>query len=153
MAIRVIEFSSGGYKIRKKFGLRINILKENYWILRIGLVGRCQKLGIIFFCTMDGFFALFDTFPLHQFSNSIVFFEYLCWFLGKNLSNFVSSAWKLDNPYCHNDYYLQVCTANVTWKAEQTTQGKKYEWIISPLCYVIHIILFSSDLVEFWGQR
>ena len=26
----------------------------------------------------------------------------LCWFLDKNLANFVSPAWKLDNPYCHN---------------------------------------------------
>ena len=24
-----------------------------------------------------------------------------CWFLGKNLSNFVSPIWKLHNPYCH----------------------------------------------------
>ena len=23
------------------------------------------------------------------------------WFLGKNLSNFIPPAWKLDNPYCH----------------------------------------------------
>ena len=42
MAIRVVEFSNGGYKIRK-----INILKGNHGILRIGLMGRCQKLGII----------------------------------------------------------------------------------------------------------
>ena len=24
-----------------------------------------------------------------------------CWFLGKNLSNFVPPIWKLHNPYCH----------------------------------------------------
>jgi hypothetical protein len=34
MAVRLVEFSSGRYKI-----------KGNYWILRIGLMGRCQKLG------------------------------------------------------------------------------------------------------------
>ena len=27
--------------------IRINILKGNYWVLGIGLMGRCQKLGII----------------------------------------------------------------------------------------------------------
>ena len=28
-----------------------------------------------------------------------------CWFLGKNLSNFVlHTVWKLDNPYYHTDY-------------------------------------------------
>ena len=28
-------------------------------------------------------------------------FLWVCWFFGKNLSNFVSSDWKLHNPYCH----------------------------------------------------
>ena len=28
-------------------------------------------------------------------------FLWVCWFLGKNLSNFVSPVWKLHNPYCH----------------------------------------------------
>ena len=26
----------------------------------------------------------------------------VCWFLCKNLSNFVYPVWKLHNPYCHN---------------------------------------------------
>ena len=45
-------------------------------------------------------FALFDTSPLTQFSkfNS---FLWVCWFLGKNLFNFVPPVWKLHNPYCH----------------------------------------------------
>ena len=30
-------------------------------------------------------------------------FLWVCWFLCKNLSNFVPPAWKLHNPYCHND--------------------------------------------------
>ena len=29
-------------------------------------------------------------------------FLLVCWFLGKNLSNFVSPVWKLHNPYCHS---------------------------------------------------
>ena len=38
--------------------------------------------------------------PLIQFSK---FNNFLwgCWFLGKNLSNFVPPVWKLHNPYCH----------------------------------------------------
>ena len=33
-----------GMQNSKDFCLRINILKGNYWILRIGLMGRCQKV-------------------------------------------------------------------------------------------------------------
>ena len=33
--------------------------------------------------------------------NSIISFEYVCWLLAKNLSNFVSLPWKLNNRYCH----------------------------------------------------
>ena len=46
MVIQVVEFSSGGYKIRNILCLRINIPKGNYWILRIGAVASCQKLRI-----------------------------------------------------------------------------------------------------------
>ena len=40
------SFQTGGTKL-ERFLPKINILKGNYWILRIGLVGRCQKLDII----------------------------------------------------------------------------------------------------------
>ena len=43
---------------------------------------------------------IFDSSPLHQFSKFRNFLL-ICWFLGKNISNFVSPAWKLDNPYYH----------------------------------------------------
>ena len=46
-------------------------------------------------------FALFDTSPLTQFSKFNNFL-WVCWFLGKNLSNFVPPVWKLHNTYCHN---------------------------------------------------
>ena len=42
--------------------------------------------------------------PLTQFSKFNNFL-WVCWFLGKNLSNFVPPVWKLHNPYCHNMYY------------------------------------------------
>ena len=40
--------------------------------------------------------------PLVQFSK---FYNFLwaCWFLCKNLSNFVPLPWKLHNPYCHTE--------------------------------------------------
>ena len=50
---------------------------------------------------------IFDTSPLTQFSKFNNFL-WVCWFLGKNLSNFVPPFWKLHNPYCHylhNDIY------------------------------------------------
>ena len=48
--------------------------------------------------------ALFDTSPLTRFSK---FNNFLwgCWFLAKNLSNFVPLVWKLHNPYCHSPLY------------------------------------------------
>ena len=46
--------------------------------------------------------ALFDTSPLHRFSKFNNFL-WVCWFLGKNISNFEPAAWKLDNPYYHID--------------------------------------------------
>ena len=44
---------------------------------------------------------IFDSSPLPQF---LKFDNFLlaCWFLAKNLSNFVSPARKRDNPYYHN---------------------------------------------------
>ena len=47
MAIWVVEFSSGGYKITKIFYHRINILKGNYLILRIGSIGEVSKIAKI----------------------------------------------------------------------------------------------------------
>ena len=46
--------------------------------------------------------ALFDTSPLHQFSKFNNFL-WVCWFLGKNISDFVPPTWKLDNPYYHTE--------------------------------------------------
>ena len=45
--------------------------------------------------------SIFDTSPLTQFSKFNNFL-WVCWFLGKNLSNFVPPVWKLHNLYCHN---------------------------------------------------
>ena len=44
---------------------------------------------------------IFDSSPLHQFSKFNNFL-WVCWLLGKILSNFVAPAWKLNNPYYHS---------------------------------------------------
>ena len=62
---------------------------DNFWYRKLTL-----KVGRL------GDFALFDTSPLTQFSKFHNFL-WVCWFLGKNLSNFVPPACKLHNPYCH----------------------------------------------------
>ena len=62
---------------------------DNFWYRKLTL-----KVGRL------GDFALFDTFPLVQFSK-FKNFLWVCLFLGKNLSNFVPPAWKLDNPFYH----------------------------------------------------
>ena len=36
--------------------------------------------------------------------NTIISFEYVCWFLTKTLSDLVSFHWKLVNPYYHYEY-------------------------------------------------
>ena len=45
MAVRIVEFSNGGRKL-KRF-LPKNQHTQRKLILRIGLMGRCQKLGIV----------------------------------------------------------------------------------------------------------
>ena len=60
---------------------------DDFWYRKLTL-----KVGRL------GDFALFDTSPLVQFSK-FKNFLWVCWFLGKNLSNFVPPVWKLHNPY------------------------------------------------------
>ena len=47
---------------------------------------------------------IFDSSPLIQ-NSKFNNFLWVCWFLGKNLSNFVFPVWKLHNPYFHNAGY------------------------------------------------
>ena len=48
MVVRVVEFSSGGYKIGKSFALNINIHIMYYIMEILSFKNWCQKLGIIF---------------------------------------------------------------------------------------------------------
>ena len=66
------------------------------------------------------FFKTSET-PLTQFSKFNNFF-WVCWFLGKSLSNFVPPVWKLHNPYCHNFSTSDTCTST-KWKSKQTSEA------------------------------
>ena len=44
MAMKVVEFSREGYKIREIFGLKSMSSKENYHVLWIEIVASCQKV-------------------------------------------------------------------------------------------------------------
>ena len=116
----------------KYFCLKTNIPEGNYWIFRIGVMGSCQKVPkfdfqsqFFFNSILEHIFcywhfliasifkslyllkwcSIFDTSPLTQFSKFNNFL-WVCWFLGKNLSNFVPPVWKLHNPYCHSLEHL-----------------------------------------------
>ena len=67
---------------------------------------QCKKNEIPMISEIESqILAFFDSSPLIQTQNSIISFEYICWFFGKNLSYFVSPVWKLHNLYCQTDYY------------------------------------------------
>ena len=70
-------------------------------------------------CHWSHFWLIFASYwgcPLVQFSK-FKNFLWVCWFLCKILSNFVSLPWKLHNPYCHRPRYTlgkQVPTLETT---------------------------------------
>ena len=129
MAIQVVEFSNGGYKIRKIFAhTQRRLLNFEFWI--IGELSKSAKIwlsksifyiknnpnlsllfslkntnsGAHFFDEINFWITLlqkrcpiFDSSPLIQ-NSRFNDFLWVCWFWCKNLSNFVSPAWKLHNP-------------------------------------------------------
>jgi hypothetical protein len=79
-----------------------NVLLNWYFLMKKKL----RKIRMIFDIKIDfesQILALFDSSPLIQNSKFNNFF-WVCWFLGKHLSNFVSSVWKLHNQYCHKGH-------------------------------------------------
>ena len=78
------------------FGSKINILGIQYAGYSIFFT---WKIKIINFKNSD--FCKLLRLPLVQFSK-LKNFLWVCWFLGKNLSNFRTPFWKLHNPYCYS---------------------------------------------------
>ena len=94
-------------------------------------------------------FGTFDTSPLHQFSksnNSLL----ICWFLGKNVSNFVSPAWKLDNPYYHSNHIrtgeLGIHQRGLTWFLVAITYFSKVGKLDNPYCHILRSTCFCTFL-------
>ena len=70
--------------------------------MRIGLIASCQKVPKFDFQSQFSTSNIIRIF-LNFFHRRIPIKEHIwCWFLCKNLTNFVPMAWKLQNPYCHN---------------------------------------------------
>ena len=86
--------------------------------------------------------ALCDSSPLIQ-NSKFNDFLWVCWFLGKNLSNFVSPVWKLHNPYCHNVYPHIKCLKGVLlWGDEKYGATSKLN--LAPL------IFWDAGMKYFW---
>ena len=84
------------------FQLKVSTkLKGNNWILRIFCYWHFLIASIFESLYFLKWCLIFDISPLTQFSKFNDFL-WVCWFLGKNLSDFVSPACKLDKLYYHN---------------------------------------------------
>jgi hypothetical protein len=73
--------------------------------------------SIFKFTLLLKWYPIFDSSPQNQFSK-FNNFVCVCWFSGKNLSDFITPAWKLDNPYYHNPdvhfHHVRYCTGSIT---------------------------------------
>ena len=98
-------------------------------------------------------------FPLVQFSK-FKNFLWVCWFLYKILSNFVSLPWKLHNPYCHNlhtqDHYIYyVLGASVRGGASvwETTLFTWLRWTgLWIKCWFWNILFCNYTFYCIWYQ-
>ena len=98
--------------ISKKISITISVLLNWYSSMR----KNSRKIRIIYDRENWLWMSNFGTFwhlSLTQFS---IFnnFLWICWFLDKNLSNFLPPAWKLHNRYCH-DTKILVPKSQIIW--------------------------------------
>ena len=117
---RLWQYRLWSFKSNKKyFCPKINIPKGNHWFLRIGIIklfkSWCyQNMSKIKTCApklvflnenkterdSDDFWhrKFWHFLSASQYTNSYT----VCWFLGKNLCNYLSQDLKLHNRYCHS---------------------------------------------------
>ena len=113
MALPVMEFQVQGYKIRKIFGLKINIPKGNYWILRIGVMGRCQKVPKFDFQS--------------QFSMSKIIGIFLIFF---SLKNIIFCYWHFLTTSIFNSlYFLKRCPIFDSVPLNQVSKFNHFLWV------------------------
>ena len=67
-----------------------------------------------------------------------------CWFLGKNRFNFVSPAWKFDNPYYHTSQRWFWLTPQVTSKKPSPVSHK----IAQPSCFYLPESCFRIAILK-----
>jgi hypothetical protein len=81
----------------------ITLTSNSHWFFKFYL----WKIKLINFKTSD--FCKELRIPIFLLVQSSKFnnFLWVCWFLCKNLSNFVYPVWNLHYPYCHNVHFLQ----------------------------------------------
>ena len=107
MAIRVMDFSSGGYKVNflyqksSKFSLKNTNLVAQFSVFTLFDKINFQIPLSLKWC------PIFESSPLIQ-NSKFNNFLWVCWFLYKNLSNVVPPVLKLHNPYCHT---VRTCTS------------------------------------------
>ena len=77
-----------------------NWLSHLRWKLEIGLT-----------CTLY-FYPFHLWFSAPHYTNFQNNFLWVCWFLDKNISNFVPPSWNLDNPHYHTIYLSNKCKKN-----------------------------------------
>ena len=105
---------------------------DNFWYRKLTL-----KVGRL------GDFALFDTSPLVQFSKFKKIL-WVCWFLGKKLSNFIPPVWKLHNPYCHSEQSW--------WEIRNFLGGSNFLVFALFSCTKKELILVLWLLIRLWYQ-
>ena len=74
-------------------------------------------------------------------------FLWLCWFLGKNLSNFISPVWKLHNPYCHKcteEQFTSFLYGEFTIGDLRSSMGQKVEILVHFYQYPPVVFCVSS---------
>ena len=89
---------------------------------------------------------IFDSSPLHQFSkfNNI---PWICWFLSKSLSNFVSPYLQLHNRYCHNG---QGCVIPSYLASSYNWRAKPSRNILLKRCTKLKWFVVSNTLTASW---
>ena len=87
----------------------------------------------------------------YQVSLEFHYFLWVCWFWGKNLSNFVTPVWKLHNLYCHNEPYVfpLINTVSGRGKIVHCTSELK-NWTGGALN--IKLIGMNSTFTQIWGN-
>ena len=125
MTVRVVEFSNGGYKIRK-FLSKNQHTQRKYWILRTGLVANCQKLGIIWIIKLLKKWMLSKNVKTLKSAHKLVFLNERNWYK-KTVKN-IKSAHKL----VHILQWKKVWKIEWFWHRKLTLKVKFWHFLTPP---------------------